>query len=283
MNHFFKYAYIAIFGMSLFYLGACKKNNLVVDKEVIPPSYAKFSTIKDADSIGTYYIKSSNAPFKLPIGVTDVTSADRTVKFTYTSSTAVQGVQYNGPASVVIKAGQALDSLSIAGLFAGYPVSSRKDTVTIAIEGGDVPASAYKGKYKLILRKYCDVILPDLYGKYNKAWDGGFGTGYGPYPMSVVTGSAVSTGATTATIQISNLWDYGAPTTVKVALDWTDPANFKTTIADQVYYAADDVWIKGTTAGTFSSCDQTFVFRYTLYYKTSGANYYANQVTDMRR
>ena len=169
-------------------------------------------------------------------------------------------------------------------MFTGYPLSTRKDTVTIAIEGGDVPASAYKGKYKLILRKYCDVILSDFYGKYTRCWDGGYGTGYGPYQMSVVAGSAVSTGATTGTIVVSNLWDYGVPTTVKVALDWTDPANFKATIADQVYVAADDVWIKASSSvGTFSSCDQTFVFKYTLYYKTSGANYYANQSSDMRR
>jgi hypothetical protein len=286
MNNFSKYSYIALFGMSLFFIGSCSKNNLVIDKEISAPAFAKFSTIKDADSIGTYYIKSTNDPFKLPIGVTNVTNTDRTIKFSYTSSTAVMGAQYNAPSSVVIKAGQALDSLTISGLFSGYPLSTRKDTVTIAIEGGDVPANAYKGKYKLILRKYCDVIMPDFYGKYVKCWDGGYGTGYGPYTMSVVAGSAVSTGATTGTIQVTNLWDYGSSPqpTIKVALDWTDPANFKVTIPDQAFVAADDVWIKNSaTIGSFSSCDQTFVFKYTLYYKTTGANYYANQSTDMRR
>jgi len=284
MNNFIKYSYTALFGMSLLYLVSCEKNNLVIDQEISAPAFAKFSTIKDADSIGTYYIKSTNDPFKLPVGITDVTSADRTIRFTYTSLTAVQGTQYTAPSSVVIKAGTALDSLTISGMFAGYPSSARKDTVTIAISGGDVPANAYKGSYKLILRKYCDVIMPDFYGKYTRSWDNGFGTGYGPYAMSVVAGSAVSTGATKGTIIVSNLWDYGVPTNVRVELDWTDPANFKVTIPDQVYVAADDVWIKNSaTIGTFSSCDQTFVFKYTLYYKTTGANYYANQTTDMRR
>lgn len=284
MNNFFKYSFIGIFGMSLLYLVSCKKNNLVVDKDIVAPAYVKFSTIKGDDSVGTYYIKSTNIPFKLPIGVTDVTNADRTINFTYTSPTgAVSGTQYTAPSSVVIKAGQALDSLSITGLFAGYPLSTRIDTLVIAISGGDVPASAYKGKYRLVLRKYCDVTLPDFYGKYTKSWDNGFGTGYGPYSMSVVTGSAVSTGATSGNISITNLWDYGVPTTTTVSLDWADPKAFKITIPDQVFVAADGIWIKGTTVGSFSSCDQTFVFRYTLYYKSSGANYYANQVTDMRR
>lgn len=277
MNRYFTYACVSLIVAMSFM--SCKKNNLVVDKEIVAPAFAKFSTIKEADSIGTYYIKSDNGVFKLPIGVTDVANVDRTIRFTYTG-TAVMGTQFNAPESVVIKAGTALDSLTISGLFSGYPLSSRKDTVTIAISGGDVPASAYKGKYKLILRKYCDVIPADFYGKYTKAIDNG---SYGPYTMSVVTGSFVSTSTTTGTIQISNLWDYGAPTTVTVTLDWTDPANFKVTIPDQVYYGDDDVWIKGTTAGTFSSCEQTFIFRYTLYFKTSGTNYYANQVTTLAR
>jgi hypothetical protein len=281
MRNFIKYTCIGISGAMVFV--SCKKNNLVIDKEVIAPAYAKFNTTQLTDTMGTYYIKSSNDPFKLPVGVTNVSNADRTIQFTYTG-TAVQGTQFTAPASIVIKAGEALDSLTISGLFAGYPSSDRKDTVTIAISGGDVPASAYKGKYYLILRKYCDVILPDLYGDYDFCWDNGIGTGYGPYSTSIVDGSAVSTGATTGTIQISNLWDYGLPSKVTVNLDWADPANFKITIPDQKYITSEDLWIKGTELpGTFSSCDQTFVLRYTLYFKSTGTNYYANQVTTLAR
>ncbi|MEJ7589223.1 MAG: hypothetical protein WKI04_16835 [Ferruginibacter sp.] len=289
MTNFFKPTYISIFSLSLICMVSCKKNNLIVDKDVTAPAFAKFNTIKDADTIGTYYIRSTNDPFKLPVGVTNVSNTDRTIQFTY-SSTAVQGTQYNAPASIVIKAGETLDSLPISGLFAGYPSSSRRDTVIITISGGDVPASAYKSKYKLILRKYCEVSLADFYGDYLNTMDGT----YGPYYTTIVAGSGVSTGPTSGSVQVVNLWDYygvlqdtnsGAPVpTTTINLDWADPANFKISIPDQKFITDDGLWIKGTTTtGAFSSCDQTFTLRYTLYDKATGDNAYANQVTMLAR
>ena len=280
MNNFFKYAYTAIAGISLLFIVSCKKNNLVLDMDVTAPAYAKFNTIAAADSIGTYYIKSSNTPFVLPIGITNVSKVDRNIQFTYSSTAAVVGTQFNAPTSLVIKAGTAVDQLTISGLFSGYPLSTRKDTVKITISGGDVPASSYKGVYRLILRKYCDVSLADLYGNYGAIDNGN----YGPYPMGVKAGSATSTGATTGTLQVLNLWDYGIVTNTTVNLDWTDPANFKVTIPDQVYVAGDGVWIKNSAStGTFSSCDQTFTLNYTLYFKATGASYSSNQVTKLKR
>lgn len=277
MNNFFKYAYTAIAGISLLFIVSCKKNNVVLDMDVTAPAYAKFNTIAAADSIGTYYIKSTNTPYVLPIGITNVSKVDRNIQFTYSSTAAVVGTQFNAPTSLVIKAGTAVDQLTISGLFSGYPLSTRKDTVKITISGGDVPASSYKGVYRLILRKYCDVSLADLYGNYTA-------TDYYAYPMTVKAGSAVSTGATTGSVQVTNLWDYGVVTTTTINLDWTDPANFKVTIPDQVYVAGDGLWIKNSaTTGAFSSCDQTFTLNYTLYFKATGANYYANQVTKLKR
>ncbi|MDB5224282.1 MAG: hypothetical protein JWN83_2949 [Chitinophagaceae bacterium] len=273
---------IAFFASFLFIgIISCKKNNLVIDQAITPPSYAKFNVRTAADTVATYYVKSDNAPFKIPIGITTVSDKDRTINLCYSSTTAVAGAQYTAPATIVIPAGKSLDSLSIQGLFAGYPLASRIDLLTITICGGDVPPNAYWTTYKLTMRKYCDVTLSSFYGAYTKAIDNG---NYGPYPMTVKTGSAVSTGATSGSIQITNLWDYGDPSiTTTVNLDWSNPAAFAVTIPDQVYYAPDGLWIKGTTAGTFSSCNQTFTFRYTLYFKATGANYYANQVTTLAR
>jgi hypothetical protein len=282
MNDFFKYTYRLIFCTGFLFMVSCKKNNLVVDKDVVPPAFAKFNTVQNTDTMGTYYVNSANDPYNLPIGVTNVSNVDRTIQFTYTGS-ATQGTQFTAPASIVIKAGEAIGTLTVTGMFSGYPSSSRKDTVTIAISGGDVPASAYKGKYYLILRKYCDVNQADFYGDYNNVIDNG---SYGPYHMTVVDGSGVTTGPTTGTIKVTNLWDYygGDPfPTLTVNLDWADPANFKVTIPDQKFLTAEDLWVKGTTPGTFSSCDQTFTFRYTLYTKSTGANAFANQETVMER
>lgn len=279
MNKYFLKIFFAGLGISFFCLSSCKKNNVVLDQEVIPPAYAKFNTVRAADTIGTYYITSVETPYKLPIGVTDVSDKDRTIGFTYTS-TAVPGTQYNAPSSIVIPAGSALDSLTISGLFSGYPLSSRKDTVKIEISGGDVPKSPYKGTYYLILRKYCDVFLTDFEGDYTNTDDNGT---YGPYTTTVTPGSAVSTGPTSATITIENVWDPGVPVITTVELDWSNPANFIVTIPDQVFFAPADIWIRGTGNGTFSSCDQTFQLRYTLYDVVTGDDFSANQVTTMVR
>jgi hypothetical protein len=281
MLKFIKYSCLGLCGVLFF--AACKKNNLVVDQDIVPPTYAKFNTIQETDTMGTYYVKSTNDPFKLPVGITTVANSDRTIQFTYTG-TGVQGTQFNAPASLVIKAGETLDSLTISGLFSGYPSSDRKDTMVISISGGDVPASAYKSKYYLILRKYCDVNLADFYGDYTNSFDN---ENYGPYYTSIVAGSAVSTGPTSGTIKVINLWDYfgGDPfPTTTVELDCADPANFKVTIPDQKFLTSEDLWIKGTaTAGTFSSCDQSFTFRYTLYEKSTGTAFRSNQSTVIAR
>jgi hypothetical protein len=283
MRKLLKYSCIGISGAMLFV--SCKKNNLVVDKDVVAPAFAKFNTIQTNDTMATYYVRSTNDVYKLPVGVTSVSNVDRTIQFTYTG-TAVMGTQFNAPASIVIKAGAALDSLTISGLFSGYPSSDRIDTIKIAIAGGDVTANAYKSKYYLILRKSCNVNLPDFYGAYDNSLDNpGTSDEYGPYSTEVVAGSFVSTGPASGTLQISNVWDYGG-NDITVNLDWSDPnpSNFKLTIPDQKYKTSAGWWIKGTTAaGTFSSCDQTLTLKYNLYTKATGVIEYGNQVTVIAR
>lgn len=268
--------YLTVATGVLFNLTSCSKNNMVVDKDVVPPSFAKFNT---STLIGTYYIRSTNTPYKLPIGVTTVSDKDRVISLSYASPTgAAAGTHYNAPATITIPAGKTIDTLAVTGLYSGYPVSSRIDSLKITVGGGDVPKNDYNNTYTILLRKYCDVVLATLAGNYTRCIDNG---NYGPYPMTVTSPTTI--GATTGSVVVTNLWDLGVPTSTTVNLDWTNPASFTATIPDQVYYGAADLWIKGTTAGTFSSCDQTFTLRYTLYFKTTGANYYANQVTTMAR
>jgi hypothetical protein len=293
MKKFIKYTFLGL-GTAMF-IFACKKNNLVVDKNIVAPAYAKFNTIKDADTIGSYYIKSSNDPFKLPIGVTNVSNKDRTVNFVYTSTNAAQGVQYNAPTSLVIKAGQALDSLTISGLFSGYPSSSRKDTLRIAISDGEIPASAYKSVYKLIMRKYCNVNINDFLGDYTNSTDRqGSGAPLDPYTAKII--SVTSTGPTSASAIVYNFGDpmFGAPYNsgdlavnpgITINLDWADPANFKVTVPSQAiavgYYGSNGL-IKAASSGTgtFSSCDNTFTVKYSF---AIGSSSYGDFTTVLKR
>jgi len=241
---------------------SCKKNNLVVDQDVIPPAFAKFNVRVAADTAATYYISNANKPFKIPIGITTVSDKDRTIQLCYTSTSAVAGSQYTAPATIVIPAGKVLDSISIQGLIAGYPTASRVDVLFIKICGGDVPASAYWATYKLTMRKYCDVVLANLGGAYTRTFEGS----YGPYTSEVT--NLVSTGVTTATATITNIYDSGI--SADVTFDWTDPTAFKVIMEEQqTQYTVGGlplfVRANPATASSFSSCDNTITLNLQLY------------------
>ena len=270
----------------LFTINACKKNNLVVDKNLTPPPFAKFNVRQAADTAGTYYIASTGASFKIPVGFTTVSDKDRTIQLCYSSKTAAAGTQYNAPATFTIPAGKAVDSLAIQGLFAGYPTSARIDTLYIKICGGDVPASAYWSTYRLILRKYCDVVPANLTGDYTHSTDtyNGSASTKPNYTANVSNWTPLT--ATSASVVIKNLgatsdngWGPFGPTDgalnpgLNATVDWTDPANFKVTIPTQNYFDDGSGNSTVTATGTFSSCDQTFTITIKVKYAGNGVTY----------
>lgn len=272
MNKFFKYLSVVVAASVLFL--SCKKNNLVIDKDVTPPTFVKFNTILPGDTIASYYITDNSAPVILPIGVTTVSNQDRVVPITYTSATAVQGQQFDAPNSVTIKAGEATTTLAIQGLASGYPVSTKIDTLTITVGGGDMPTSAYRSKYKLILRKYCEVTIDDFIGIYDNTREDWGGSTYGPYTTAVSSITPISD--TKATIVVENIYNFGwGPITFE--LDWADPANFTVTPVPQSSGIADagtidsdysgyEVQVRAFSGqpGTFSSCEGTITLRMQL-------------------
>jgi len=272
MNKFFKYLSLVVAASVLFL--SCKKNNLVIDQEVTPPTFVKFNNILPGDTIYTYYITDNSAPVVLPIGVTTVSNQDRVIPVTYTSSGAVQGQQFDGPNSVTIKAGEATTTLAIQGLVSGYPVSTKIDTLVITVGGSDVPSSAYRSKYKLILRKYCEVTIDDFIGIYDNTREDWGGSKYGPYTTAVSSITPISD--TKATIVVENIYDFGwGPITFE--LDWADPANFTVTPVAQSSgianagtidsdYAGYEVQVRPFSGqpGTFSSCENTITLRMQL-------------------
>jgi len=275
MNKFISFTFIIL--LVLTGTISCKKNNLVVDQDVVPPAYAKFNVRQASDTAATYYITGTGKPFKIPIGITTVSNKDRTIQFCYTSATATAGVQYNAPASIVIPAGKVLDSISIQGLFAGYPLSSRVDIVYIKICGGDVPASDYWSTFKLTMRKYCDVVLANLGGDYHNTFEGS----YGPYTSSVT--NLTSTSATTATATITNIYDSGI--SADATFDWADPSSFTVTIAaQQTPYDIGGLplFVRTDPANpsSFSSCSNTITLNFQLY---TSAGLFAEWTTSMAK
>lgn len=268
---------LVVVGFSLLATVSCKKNNLVIDKEITPPSYVKFNRLSSTDTISTYTLNSASLEsFKLLIGTTTVSDKPRTIQFTYTSRNAVQGTQYTAPSSITIPAGKALDTLTVQGLLSGYTSSSRVDTVAIRISGGDVPVNSYNSVYYVIIRKYCDVVLNNFLGDYKKTNELLGSSAYGPYTTSISEVKKIS--ATKGRIVVENIFDYGwGPITFE--LDWSapNPSNFKVTVVPQVSgiadggtidasYAGKEVMVRAFAdqTGTFSSCEQTFTLKMQL-------------------
>jgi len=288
MNKIPFYTFFA--GMALLSLASCEKNNLVIGKDVIPPAYVKFNTVTATDTSGTYFIKSNNAPFKIPIGITNVSDKDRTIQFSYSSTTAVQGQQYTAPQSIVIPAGKSLDSLTITGITAGFDIPGRIDTVKIAITGGDVPASPYKHNYNLYLRKYCEVVLDDFAGDFTHSTDAQNAEVWGYYTANI---TVTSTGPTTAKMMIKNFsaaafgpfaaTDPTSDQGIIINIDYSNPANFTTNIPTQPFYVDGNygpATIKANGNGTFSSCSNTLTLKYTV---TVDAGSFGSFVTVLKR
>lgn len=209
---------------------SCTKNNAVYNKEVTPPGFAKIGTWNNNDTLGTYVVTADNKPFKIPIGITNISNTDRTITFTYSSPTAVMGEQFTAPASIIIKAGQALDSLEITGIYDGFEVVTRVDVLTVTISGGDVPALSTKKNYVLTMKKYW-VAPTDVFGGTYTIQDfyGGEPSG-GPYTCEV---SLVSANGPVLEMEVVGLWGYDTP--LKFTLNWIDLAHGTTVVPQQTW------------------------------------------------
>ena len=258
-----------IFGVVLF---ACKKEEVT-----IPVELAHF-TEKNS---GNYTMANANTTFKIPVGLTSVSTAPRTVNVTVTSPTgAVQGTHYTlSTTSLTIPAGQAVDSIEVKGVFSQYQ-SGRKDVLVFKIEetGTGVKPTTYNNTFTLNLRGPCfegDVTLADFLGEYKNTKEVWGSDAYGPYTTKVSSVTPLT--ATTGTITVENIFDNGWQPLV-FTLDWTNPANRRVTLVTQnaggnagssfgATYAGLPYGVRpvsaaaGSQVGTFSICNQTITLR----------------------
>ena len=246
---------IALAGL-LFSAAACKK-----EKTTVPPTFVHFDFI----SSGDYYItQDGKSVFKIPVGLTAATDADRTIQFTISSpSGAVEGQQYTlARKSITIPAGKVADSLLVKGLYSGYPVG-RVDTLIFKITGGDVSPIATSNEFVVYLQRYCDVDLANFSGQYTEqdfrdgAPDGS------PYPVDLTPGT--STGPSAGTLTMDGL--FGIPVPFIINIDWKDPSNFTTEVPTQpwfVHATYGQTTLRPNNKGSFSSFKNSFRIDYEL-------------------
>jgi hypothetical protein len=251
----------------------------------VPPALVHFIGGKSQ----IYSVINDPAPtYTLLVGTTDVTNVDRQVNFNVTASSgALEGTDFtiNGGAgrSLVIPAGQTRAAIVISAVYAQYPFGA-SDTLVFTLSEPSVTPAKFLDTVRLIITgpSSCSeavVNLNDLLGDYVNTNET-FGTSpYGPYTTTI--SSATSTGPTSASIVVENIWDNGwGPITFN--LDWADPANRTAIVVDQSAvpgsdagdisstYAGQTVAVKvpsatlSSTPGTYSYCDQVFTLKMQL-------------------
>jgi hypothetical protein len=258
MNRLYKLMIAGAMATALF--TGCDKNENI-GNVIVPPSQATFAN----QTGGSYFVENTpTSTFKVPVGVTTLSNVARKVNFTVTSPTGAGAAQYTivGGNSVTIPAGKAVDSITVRGLFAGFP-GTRRDTLIFKISGGDVDPGKFNDTYTLVMTKFCPVNLSAFTGNYTRSFDlQPPSTPYGPYAISV--SSVTSLTPTTGFVLMNNVWDVGSAN-IRVNLDWTNPANFTTSVPTQFLYndpTFGPATIRPVGTGTFSSCDNTFSLRY---------------------
>jgi hypothetical protein len=247
-------------------LTGCDKTKPYDTKEV--ESQAHFLGAKNQSVI----ITTNPAPSHvITIGTTDVSDVDREVTYDLkTSAGATLGTDFTlTPANkVVIPAGQATATVTVQPNYSSY-TAGQKDTLTFTIKEPSVKAAAFLDTVKLTLRGPCfegDIIPSNFLGAYNNTNEI-FGTStYGPYQTTIANVTPVS--ATTATITVTNIFDFGW-NPITFTLNWTDVNNRTVTLVQQSgigdagtlnsAYAGQDISVRpfaGQT-GTYSWCNGT--------------------------
>jgi hypothetical protein len=247
--------YLLVF--TLFAMGffSCKKDNTITT-----PVLLEFV---GQTATGQYAIKNDpKSVFKIPVGITKAYNKDITIQFTYSSSTATAGQQYNAPASMTIKAGEVVDSLDINGIFAGYPTVTKVDTLNITMSSNDVPlATALNTKYILIMKKYWEADLNAFSGVYtDQDYFGGAPDG-GPYQVTI---TPLSINGSTSYVAITGLWGIDQPP-VNVTLNWSN-IDTGTTVVPKAPWFVHPTYGQATInphgTGTFSTTNNTMTIIY---------------------
>ncbi|MGJ7033402.1 hypothetical protein [Niabella hirudinis] len=255
--------------MAVVLIIACKRNS-ELNK---PTTRAEFLSAS-----GTYAIRNDpSSKFKIPVGLTNVTSEDRTISYTVSSpSGATAGQQYNivKNGSVVIPAGSAVDSIEVDGLFSGY-TSRGKDTLIFNITGGTgVTPFSGASTYTLVMQKFCPLVMSDFSGDFVIVQDDWKDFAIGDVVTLKVSGNTI-------------YFPYPTDLSHKDLPIVVNPNTFATSVAktviggysvfDATLYSAASV---SSTSNVVVPCDKTISVRLNF---TAGEDDYGNYVLKLRK
>lgn len=210
---------LAIFALALLsvFIYSCKKTDLTTPNQQV-------SLFGAAGSVTSYLIPNDpTSTLKIGLGLTKVAEKDINITFSVSSPTgAVEGSQYTiSSKTIKIAAGKIVDTVSLKGIFAGYP-TGRRDTLVFKITGGDVPALIGSDVYTVILQKFCPLDMSAFSGNFKVLADGWQDYAIGDIIPLTVSADTVKFYYPTTYLQ--------KPLLVRV-----DPNTFATSVALQTY------------------------------------------------
>ena len=274
-----------LLGFITIYATSCKKDNVAVDKDpFIPATYTRFLQVSNS---GILYkrlpVKAiDNVGISIDLGITTLSGKDRMVKLSYTSNTAVRGVNYTAADTVLFKAGSSVASFKIKADYAFYN-ADQIDTVKIKLLSTDgLPALQGRDSIFVIIQEYCDVtnaadFNTSYFGSYTVG-PNGLGDIAPPGIYEVIIDSlgmiSAPTNSAIGTISgLSNIPAQGDP--IRFTIDWDDPSNPSVTIDGQYFYTrpatqtvpAKRRFIKtsGITPSLFNNCKKTMEIYIDIY------------------
>lgn len=262
---------------------ACKDNNLVVDKNVKVPPYARF--IKSDTPRLTVY-KSLPNKIMIPFSVTAVSDFGKDVWFEPTSRTATFGQQFYFPKTFTIGANNLVDSLPFTADYNGFTDPSNTDTVKITVsKDGSIPGCAMNNTYNVILKrdcsstdtadfKYLNGIYPNITDAMPLATIGTI-----TYSHPIVISNYARYGVDSASFTLNNFLDKNVSIIVKFRVIGSGARNLK--VVSQTFDDATEGYtyeIKAPSfTRTFNVCDGTVnlplqIRKYPIGTIPSGAN-----------
>lgn len=245
---------------SSFLIYSCKKTETVTPNQEV-------SLFAQGGKTESYLVPNDPAAtFKIGVGITKPAPVDRKITFSITSPTgAVEGTQYTvSTKTVTIPAGKVVDSISLKGLFAGFP-SGRRDTLVFKITGGDIPALVGSDTYKVVMQKFCPLNMSDFAGDFEVLEDGWQDYFPGDVVALTVSGNTIS-------------FDYPTAYNHQSLPIVVDPNTFATSVVSTAfgrYSAAGTIYTAKSIAGANSKvipCDKIVSVELS-FGSTAGANY----------
>lgn len=144
---------LKLFSISTILFVACKNNNLVVDKDIKVPPYARF--VK-SDTPTLYLFKDQPNKIMIPFSLTAVSNVDRDVLFVPGSKVSLFGQLYYFPKTFTVAANKLTDSLPLTGDYYSFSDPSNTDTIKISISSdATIPAAGIYNTYNVLLKRNC--------------------------------------------------------------------------------------------------------------------------------